>query len=294
MKKSIIFLLLGFLCIACSTTKDLKEEIPQNIKKKIFFFAGQSNMDGRANGANLSQEDLERLEKVAHRIEFHYNHQPVTPLQLTTPAKHTQKKFSLEKAFGPELFFGIELAEKYPNEEFIFIKRSRGGTSLYGCWNPYWEAAKAKQMKELNAPKLFADFIDYAKSILKNNNTTDYEIAGMLWVQGEADSGVKRWGPEPAESYGENLQNLIKESRKEFGKPDLPFLMFQVGNGKVVEGMKRTAEQDEDVWLIPQSRKSNSPDFYKKNPPPIGHYVASSMKKIGEEFFKVYEQNYSK
>ena len=38
------------------------------------------------------------------------------------------------------------MAEKYPNDEFIFIKRSVGGTSLYGCWNPDWTYEKANQM----------------------------------------------------------------------------------------------------------------------------------------------------
>ena len=39
-----------------------------------------------------------------------------------------------------------------------------------------------------------------------------YEIVGMLWVQGEADSGVKKYGPIPASSYGENLSNLFADS----------------------------------------------------------------------------------
>lgn len=285
-----------FFCLfffACSATKDFKQEITQEIRKKVFFFAGQSNMDGRANGAQLSELDLNRLKKVAHRIQFFYNHQPVTPLQLTTPSNYIQKKFSLEKSFGPELFFGIELAEKHPDEEFIFIKRAKGGTSLYGCWNPYWDAGKAKQMNELNAPKLFSDFVNYSKEVLAKYKTTDYEIVGMLWVQGEADSGEKRWGKEPAETYGENLRILIKEVRKIFKINELPFVIFQVGNGKVVEGMKTNAANDENVFLIPQSKIKNSPNFYERNPPPIGHYTAKSMKQIGERFFEVFDENYS-
>lgn len=246
-------------------------------------------MDGRANGAHLSQNDLNRLEKIAHRIQFYYNHQPATPLQLTTPTKYIKKKFSLEKSFGPELFFGIELAEKYPDEEFIFIKRAKGGTSLYGCWNPNWSEEKAKQMNELNAPKLFSDFINYSKNVLGKYSSSEYELAGMLWLQGETDSGIKRWGKEPAESYGENLQNLIKKVRQEFNTSDLPFLIFQVGHGKVVKGMKTIAQQDKYVNLIPQSKDKNSTDFYEKNPPPIGHYTAKSMKKIGERFFESFQ-----
>jgi len=280
-------LLLVLLCLSCGASKlSQKEKIK---KKKVFFFAGQSNMEGRANGAKLSVEDLQRLESIAPRIQFYYNRKPVTVLQLSSAKPYIQKKFSLEKHFGPELFFGIELAEKYPDEEFIFIKRSQGGTSLYGCWNPDWTEEKAALMKESNKPKLYADFITYAKEVLENYNPSEYEICGMLWVQGEADSGTKKGkGTKPSEAYGENLRKLIKGVRTEFNKPQLPFMIFQVGNGKVVEGMQETAANDEFVILIPQSKKKNSPDYYPKNPPPVGHYIASSMKRIGERFYEVY------
>lgn len=277
--------------IACTPTSKVAET-PKIKKKKVFLFAGQSNMEGRANGDLLSEEDLKRLEKVAPNIAFHYNHFPVSPLQLTTPKPYIQKKFSLEKSFGPELFFGINLAEKYPNDEFVFIKRSQGGTSLYGCWNPDWTLAKAKAMNEENQPKLFADFIAYSKSILATMDTSEYEICGMFWVQGEADSGTKKHGTKPAETYGKNLQSLIKEVRTTFNKPNLPFILFQVGSGKVVEGMEQTAKNDNFVSLIPQSRNKKSTDYYERNPPPIGHYTSKSMKKIGERFFEVYESDY--
>lgn len=259
-------------------------------KKKVFLFAGQSNMAGRADGKQLSEKDLKRLEKVSDRITFYYNHKPSTGLQLTIPSKYIQNKFDLKKSFGPELFFGIQLAERYPNDEFIFIKRAKGGTSLYGCWNPEWDSKKAELMNELNQPKLFSDFIDYVKSVLNTYEDSEYRIEGMLWVQGETDSGVKKWGEKPANSYGENLQLLIHKTRDLLEVPNMPFVIFQVGNGQVVEGMIKTAENDKNVYLIPQSNDENSKDFYEKNPPPLEHYTAKSMKKIGQEFFKVYEE----
>ncbi len=255
---------------------------------RVFLFAGQSNMDGRADGGKLSSKDIERLEEVADRIQFYYNHKPVSKLQLSEGSAYVKRHYSLEYYFGPELFFGIELAEAHPDERFISIKRSIGGTSLYGCWNPCWEEAKAAQMNELNQPKLFGDFISYTKEVLKEYKESDYELSGMLWVQGEADSNVKKKGPEPSETYAQNLQNLITETRKQLHSPELPFAMFQVGAGKVVTGMQETAEADDRVFLIPQSKNKNSVNFYPTNPPPIGHYVTESMKRIGQEFFRVY------
>ena len=286
MKYIISVILACSLIVSYGTAKKIASNTN---KKKVFLFAGQSNMDGRANGGQLSANDLKRLSQVADRIQFYYNHQPVTPLQLTVPEKDIQEIYNLTQSFGPELFFGIELAERYPNEEFIFIKRAIGGTSLYGCWNPYWSIEKAQLMKELEEPKLYDDFLDYIGQVLGNYKPNEYEIVGMLWVQGETDSGVKKWGEKPANEYGYNLRNLIEKTRTDLGIPQMPFVIFQVGRGKVVEGMKQTAKNDNNAYLIPQSSNEESVDFYEQNPPPKGHYTAKSMKRIGMEFFKIYE-----
>ena len=53
------------------------------------------------------------------------------------------------------VFFGINLSKAYPNQNFVFIKRSQGGTSLYGAWNPEWSIAKAKLINEEKQAKTF-------------------------------------------------------------------------------------------------------------------------------------------
>lgn len=286
MKKLMLIIVLCSITFNSSATEKLNDSTK---KKKVYLFAGQSNMDGRANGGVLSNKDLERLAKVGHRILFYYNHKPVTPLQLTTPTPFLHNKFKFNKIFGPELFFGIELAEKYPNEEFIFIKRSVGGTSLYGCWNPDWTYEKANQMDEAKKPKLYSDFIEYTHSILAPMNESEYEISGMLWIQGEADSNIKNYGEEPAITYGKNLKKLVESVRADLETPNLMFVMFQVGKGKVIEGMQEVAKNDDKVYLIPQSTNETSADYYDQYPKPLGHYTTKSMKRIGVEFFKVYE-----
>ena len=88
MKYIISVILACSLIISCGTAKKIASNTN---RKKVFLFAGQSNMDGRANGGQLSANDLKRLSQVADRIQFYYNHQPVTPLQLTTPVKEIQE-----------------------------------------------------------------------------------------------------------------------------------------------------------------------------------------------------------
>jgi arylsulfatase A-like enzyme len=256
-------------------------------KKKVFLFAGQSNMDGRANADHLTEEEKIRLLKAGKRIEYHVNHLPVSPLQVTQAQAWHQKKYQLTHHFGPELFLGISLAESLPEEEFIFIKRALGGSSLYGCWNPEWEAAKAKLMNEEDRPQLYDDFIAYTKNILGKMDTSEYELSAMFWVQGETDSNTRNFGTEPAHSYGSHLEKLIRSVRKDLNAPGLPFIIFQVGHGKVVEGMQDVAEEMDRVHLIPQSDDPLSSDYFPKNPPPIGHYTYEGMNKISLRFFEV-------
>ena len=274
----------------CTKSHLMTKNSARKNKIKVFLLAGQSNMDGRADGDKLSKEDKESLSKAGKNIDFYYNHREVTPLQLTTPSDFVKNKFNLEHSFGPEIFFGINLVKKYPDEKFIFIKRAVGGTSLYGCWNPYWTKEKAEVTNEVDKPKLFSDFIAYTKEVLSRYDTSEYEICGMLWVQGETDSN-KNNGDLPAKTYGQNLKNLILEVRKQLDAQDMPFIMFQVGNQTVVNGMKSVTKQLKDVYLIPQSYDENSPDYYPRNPPPIGHYVTESMKRIGTKFFEVWDRH---
>ncbi len=287
---SYLFLILTL--VACHTSKTATAQ--KKTKIKVFLLAGQSNMEGRARAKNLTKQDRARLKKAQKNVILYYNHNAPIPLNVNTPAIHTQKKFNAKTMFGPELFFGINLSEKYPNDTIILIKRSKGGMSLYGAWNPNWSLDKAKAMKEDDDPKLYSDFIAYAKEVLSQYKKDQYEIEAMLWVQGESDTGTKKNGTLPRDSYEENLKTLIKGVRKEFNSPKLPFIIFQVGAGKVVKAQKKIAAEDPFVSIITQSKDPNSNDFYERNPRPIGHYKYPAMKKIGRRFFDVYIQEYAK
>lgn len=143
-------------------------------------------------------------------------------------------------------------------------------------------------MNEQKQPKLYHDFIKYTDKLLSERKPDSYELKAMLWVQGESDSGVKKRGPLPAQTYGDNLKKLIHSVRTHHNSPKLPFLMLQVGGGDVIKGMKEVAKADEHVHFIAQSRDKKSPYYLPKNPPPIGHYTTDGMRKIGLNFYKEY------
>jgi hypothetical protein len=247
-------------------------------KIKVFVLAGQSNMEGRADGSKLTLGDRERLGKVQNRVQLAFNYEPIRELNVVKPAEEIGTIYNKKFIFGPELFFGIELAEAWADEKILLVKRSEGATSLHGCWNPEWQEDKAATMGEEQEPKLYRELIAYVKQVLSGYGEDEYEICGFLWVQGETDSGNETASAE----YSNNLRNLIQRIRHDMGYASMPFMLFQVGQGKVVEGMKQVARVMPKVTLIPQSIDPNSLHFYQKMK--NGHYNYDGMKKLGSRF----------
>lgn len=291
--RSIVYaVIFGALTSALSTGNAEEMQQPQPGKKiKVFLFAGQSNMEGRADGNALTAEERDRLNRAQKRVQLSFNGEPVGPLDVVKPSDEIGEIYQRDTIFGPELFFGLTLAEAWPDEQMLFVKCSAGATSLHGAWNPDWTEEKAAVTDEANEPKLYSEFIGYTRKLLAVYAPGDYQICAMFWVQGETDSSVRRFGPKPAEQYGQNLQRLIEQSRIDLNTPELPFLLLQVGTGKVVAGMKRTAHTVPNVTFLPQSPDPQSNLYLDrmKN----GHYNHKGMKRIGERFAEAFLNEYA-
>ncbi len=274
----LLVLLLGMVMLPRPSPAD---ELPRPLPGKtikVFLLAGQSNMEGRADGTKLSEDDQARLRAARERVWLAFNGQPVRPLAAYTPSEELQEIYQRPRMFGPELFLGMALAEAWPEEQILLIKRAEGDTSLHGRWNPEWHREKAARMGEADAPPLYDEFMAYTRQVLGAYAVDDYTLEAMCWVQGENDSKV----PEAAEAYGATLQNLIERVRADTGQKDLPFLFFQVGSTAVVAGMTQAAADVPHVTMIPQRPEPDSPDYYAtmRN----GHYNHVGMKKLGHRF----------
>ena len=285
--RSLLAVLLGSVAVCVSNAGAADLQKPAEGKRiRVFIFAGQSNMEGRADGTKLSAKDEARLLQAQKRIQLAYNRQPLRPLDSVSPPDDIREIYKVDRIFGPELFFGLSMAEAWPDEKMLFIKRAVGSTSMYGCWNPNWSAEKAAVLKEENEPRLYSDMIAYVKELLSGYAPDQYEICGMFWVQGESDGKSHT----AAAAYGENLRALIEGVRKEVGNRELPFALLQVGNLKVVEGMKQTAQDVPNVSLLTQSADPASPEFLPTIP--NGHYNHEGMKRIGDRFAKTFLNQY--
>jgi hypothetical protein len=262
-------------------------------------------MDGRGDASKLSEAEMKLLANASQKIHFIYKGtvgegnaiQYKGALDFTNPWSFVKQKFRIEKCFGPELFFGVELVKNYPKQDYLFIKRSQGGTSLYGAWNPNWSFEKASFFNEQNKPKLYQDFIDLVDAELAELHPDSYEIVGMLWVQGETDSNTSN-GSVAANTYHLNLENLINSVRGHYDIPDLPFLILGVGSKKVQKAMVQVSNKLTNVSYIERSQDVNRSNYtpiytHKWNGKPVGHYNYEGMKKMGRLFFESYQTSYA-
>ena len=284
--KKLIYLFVLTIILACSTAKYAinKNEV------QVVLLAGQSNMAGAGNYDKLDTSIQKRIEKVSNRVSLIFNGKKVAP--LSAYKNKPTEKYNFTKRFGPELLLGLTLAEKYPTKEFLFIKRSQGGTALYGAWNPNWsvEKAKAVEKKKKQNLKLYQMHISDIKQGLSSlkNEGKKYKIVGFIWMQGENDAARKI----SAISYQSNLENLINSYRSEFNVPKLPFITGQInsnygkykniGPGVVRNAMQQVANKFINVAVIETSMDRSWYDFPKHSD--NVHYNAEGQKRLGIAF----------
>lgn len=198
----ILFLLLA---LAAST---------QATHYRVYLLGGQSNGNGRGDAAELSVPPLDThgLAQTQTDIRFYWhktqsttngnlsqdtwiNLQPGSGHGVNSPSGHAVE-------FGSELSFGRAMANADPTVNIAIIKYTHGGTNLHTQWSASGDR--------------YASFVSTVQAGLSALTTTGhtYEVGGMIWVQGESDTGSAN-----AKAYAENLTNLIKRVRKVFDEP---------------------------------------------------------------------------
>ncbi len=183
------------------------------------------------------------------------------------------------------------MAERYPEKEFLFIKRAVGGTALYGAWNPEWTLEKAKEIEKGEWKQSTNLNEIYIKLIKANLDKLDkkgkpYKVIAMTWMQGENDAVLEK----AAKSYAENLEKLILKYRTTFNAQEMPFIFGQINsNYGVKNGARIVREQMEEVpikventFLIKTSTDKSWSDFPKH--PDNVHYNTEGQRKLGIAF----------
>ncbi len=165
----------------------------------LFVLAGQSNMAGRG--------EVEEVDRTPHPRVFSLDRNgqwipAVDPL-------HWDKKVA---GVGLGKTFATDYAEAHPDAVVGLIPCAHGGSPI-SAWTPggFHDQTQGHPYDEMLARvKLGCE-----SGVLK----------GVLWHQGESDANEKS-----SAIYETKLAELIDRTRAEFGIPDLPFLIGQLGN----------------------------------------------------------------
>ncbi|WP_298365772.1 sialate O-acetylesterase [uncultured Lutibacter sp.] len=266
-----------------------QESINVSNKVQVVLLAGQSNMAGAGNYDELDEEFQKRIEKISSRVSLSFNGSEAKPLSYFN--NKPSEKYNFTKRFGPELFLGLTLAEKNPTNEYLLIKRSQGGTALYGAWSPDWTAEKAKAIEKGEFKQNLKLYEMHIADIRKNLKELEakgksFEIIGLAWMQGENDAILEV----SAKGYRNNLKALIKAYRIEFKSPEMPFVVGQInsrygvegGAGMVRKGMLNAVYQDYYSAIIKTSTDTIWSDFPKHTD--NVHYNTDGQKRLGIAF----------
>jgi hypothetical protein len=167
--------------------------LPVKAKLHIYLLMGQSNMAGRGK---FGPED-----KTAHPRVFMFTLENRWE-PAVEPITHDKPKML---GVGPGLAFGKFMAEENPGVTVGLVSCAFGGTPLKR-WEPGGD--------------LYSNAVERAKLAMR-----DGTLRGILWHQGESDSGTAT----NASSYGERLGKMIRAIRTELGSPNLLFVAGQIG-----------------------------------------------------------------
>lgn len=220
---------------------------------KVYVLAGQSNMQGHASittfdylakdpkTAPLLAEMRGKDGKptVCERVWISYLSRDRGGKDTVKEGRLTAGFAAREDTIGPEFTFGITM-EKLHKEPILLIKTAWGGKSLHTDFRPPSASPEG-------AGTFYKLMVDHVKKVLADprkvvpeyNPKDGYEIAGFVWFQGWndlVDQGAypQRGKPGGYDKYTENMAHFIRDVRKDFNAPKMPFVIGVLGvNGPV-------------------------------------------------------------
>lgn len=236
--------------------------LPQPEQFHLYLLAGQSNMAGRGKVTDADRTPHPRvlmLNKAGEWVPA------VDPMHFDKPGI---------VGVGLGRTFGIDMAELDPNVTIGLIPCAVGGSGI-DSWKPSGVHPETKT-------KPWDDAIARTGVALKSGT-----LKGILWHQGESDSG-----PKLADEYEAKLHDLIARFRKEFENPDLPFVAGQLGQFEDSPWSEGRKTVDTAHRLLPEKVPHtafvSSDDLKHKGDGT--HFDADSCRTFGHRFAAEYQK----
>ncbi|HYE18027.1 MAG TPA: sialate O-acetylesterase [Tepidisphaeraceae bacterium] len=246
---------------------------PAKSPVKVFILAGQSNMEGQAvvdlTGKHYNEgkgtlavlmADPAKVDAFKHlkgpdgkwvvRDDVFVRYQRERGPLLAGPLGIGFAVYGGTHHFGPELQFGHVIGDGIENP-VLMVKTAWGGKSLYKDFRPPSSGGEVGPYYTKMIAGVREAIANMAKDFpqLKDRG---HEVAGLVWYQGWND-GVDAKNAVP--EYEQNLVNLIKDVRKEFGAPALPVVVGELTGAWV------DAPPQWEALRKAQAAATNRPEF---------------------------------
>lgn len=252
MRRLVLWLMiLGSLATTLRADESLK--LPAKDRFHLYLLIGQSNMAGR--GA-IEEQDKQPPPRVLRFTQEKTWAPAVDPLHFDKPIA----------GVGLGTTFGRVMAEAQPDVVVGLIPCAVGGTPL-----ARWQ----------KGADLYKQAVERTQVALK-----DGTLKGILWHQGEGDSGSEK----TAQTYAERLAQMIRDLRTELNAGEVPFVAGELG-----QFLKRESKEGKpSYWplvneqinslpkLVPHTAVASSKDLKHKGDGV--HFDSPSLREFGKRY----------
>lgn len=238
--------------IVCLLLPVLIAPLLQAAPLKVFILAGQSNMQGHAKFSTFDYISKDPRTAGLYELMTDGKGQAascdkvwISSLSERGDQQPTLKEGKLTFGFGagddkigPEFTFGLAM-EKALNEPILIIKTAWGGKNLH----TQFRSPGAGEPGEY-----YTKMVDHVNKVLADPGKVcpaydpkeGYSIEGFVWFQGwndmtDRNTYPKRDQPGGYDLYSEILRHFIRDVRKEFKAPKMPFIIGVMGTGGILD-----------------------------------------------------------
>ena len=248
---------------------------PAIIIEPVFILAGQSNMAGRCDAAELpahlflqqqqgNNDDDPVVEfRMCWDLDRNFGEGCSSQGQFLPLQPQPSPGLNMD-IFGPEMALAQSISPRLVDagvKRAHLIKFALGSTNLHTHWNPTNSVTDGK-LSDIGYYPQFLKFCKDSMELLQHNDDdkaapsssasiVSRPLSGMFWLQGESDSSKAK----TANAYLSNFKNFIQRVRQDLGTPDLPLVVSPViWNGKKVhvvnEALRQAAKEVQHCYCI--------------------------------------------
>ncbi|WP_442483249.1 sialate O-acetylesterase [Aeoliella sp. SH292] len=253
----------------------------------VFLVGGQSNADGRGDPRQLPVELQNAQTDVAFSWTASDGHSTAiydSGYGWLVPGKSrfVVDSSSGTRGFGPEVSFGQSMSEFYAarGEKVAIIKYGNSGTNLYNEWRPNGNASTIGDGEIYKAfqNRVLVGLRSINGGLPDGGAVTEVKLAGMIWMQGESDTGAQ------SVNYETNLTTFITDVRSTFDD-DLPFVIGQIADSLPAnqDGLAAVrAAQASVAAVVPRTAMIVTDDYGLL--PDVVHYDTAGQLQMGYDF----------